>query len=578
MSTVEVETGRYVKRFAFWNPATWSIPKLYWDAWSQEQRLHAICRQLEKVIGYADYLGVNVDDIAARLKAIEEGQLDPIIEATVETWFEEHEPEVFASIQALNEALPIEDFDSENTVKKAFDNVGEALDDVNETMDSLESEIDGIKEKKFAAISFDKLEPFARSSVEFGGVRYSPQGGTSFVNTAGNIISAAFLAPVGDNTQNGYLRTMKNNTVVSELNVHLGHGNSMCYHDGYIYIPDNSVNNVVYKFAITQNGDIGPKEAAWNSPGGNVCCTPDGRFFMVNYNFIIEIDPETGTELMRVNNPQFHVLDSAFHTTTQSIGCFVLDDEIYFAYVTARPNLVSIVNIEGKFITQKSLPIASQYIMLAEVENITIDGSTGDFYVQSPDNAGTYQTKSVVFFKGNIWDKSIDPGKVFRSGNGQVTCQLVQDTDYVFPRTDNEGEPSADNPVKVYYAQDLSTMIQMVDSQSLSIELTADNTRKNGIMLGTGFAELFDMNFTSYTCEFRSCQVMIIGSTLLNDTKTNNENDRPNVRVINNAFLTVYNTWTNAHALYSNHGIICCSQTVDDSLVPGMRISYKWDG
>lgn len=121
MSYVEVETGRYVKRWAFWNPATWSIPKLYWDAWSQEQRLHAICRQLEKVIKYADYLGVNVDDIAARLKAIEEGQLDPLIEAAIEAWFEDNEPAIVAAIEALNDALPIGDFNAENTVKDAID-------------------------------------------------------------------------------------------------------------------------------------------------------------------------------------------------------------------------------------------------------------------------------------------------------------------------------------------------------------------------------------------------------------------------------------------------------------------------
>ena len=127
MSTVEIETGTYIKRFAFWNPATWSIPKLYWDAWSQEQRLHAICRQLEKVIAYADYIGVNTDDIAARLKAIEDGQLDDLIVSAVETWFEENEPQIMADITALEEALPITDFDSANTVKAAIDAISNAL-------------------------------------------------------------------------------------------------------------------------------------------------------------------------------------------------------------------------------------------------------------------------------------------------------------------------------------------------------------------------------------------------------------------------------------------------------------------
>lgn len=138
MSYVEVETGRYVKRWAFWNPATWSIPKLYWDAWSQEQRLHAICRQLEKVIKYADYLGVNVDDIAARLKAIEEGQLDDFIVAAIEAWFEEHEPEIWQSLTELHgtvDSIVAEigtGFDADNTVKKAIDDINGAIDDINE--------------------------------------------------------------------------------------------------------------------------------------------------------------------------------------------------------------------------------------------------------------------------------------------------------------------------------------------------------------------------------------------------------------------------------------------------------------
>lgn len=138
MSTVEIETGNIIKRYAFWNPATWSIPKLYWDAWSQEQRLHAICRQLEKVIAYADYLGVNVDDIASRLKAIEDGQLNDFIVAAIEEWFEDNEPAIITAIEALNDALPITDYDSVNTVTKKIDDeiatVNSTIDDVKAVM------------------------------------------------------------------------------------------------------------------------------------------------------------------------------------------------------------------------------------------------------------------------------------------------------------------------------------------------------------------------------------------------------------------------------------------------------------
>ena len=122
MPTVE-NTGTYIKRYNFWNPATWTIPSLYWDTFSQEQRIHAICRQLSKVIQYADYLGVNTDDIAARLKAIEDGQLDEFIVAAIEEWFEENQPAIVSALAALNDALPINDYDSANTVSDRFANI-----------------------------------------------------------------------------------------------------------------------------------------------------------------------------------------------------------------------------------------------------------------------------------------------------------------------------------------------------------------------------------------------------------------------------------------------------------------------
>lgn len=119
--------GSFIPRFAFWNPSTWAIPELYWDTFSQEQRIHAICKQLGKVIAYADMLGVNTDDIAARLKAIEDGQLDDLIVSEIEAWFEENEPAIITAIETLNEALPIADFDSENTVKDAIDDINEQI-------------------------------------------------------------------------------------------------------------------------------------------------------------------------------------------------------------------------------------------------------------------------------------------------------------------------------------------------------------------------------------------------------------------------------------------------------------------
>lgn len=165
--------GTYISRFAFWNPGTWNIPTLYWDAFSEEQRIHAICKQLGKVIAYADYLGINVDDIAARLKAIEEGQITPIIEAAVEEWFEEHQEQIVGAITDLEDALPIADYDAEHTVSDAinavssiipaseFDSVNTvkaAIDNLDEALQDTISELESIKAGDVLLIGDSYLE------------------------------------------------------------------------------------------------------------------------------------------------------------------------------------------------------------------------------------------------------------------------------------------------------------------------------------------------------------------------------------------------------------------------------------
>ena len=165
-----------IQRFAFWNPGTWQIPKLYWDAFSDEQRIHAICKQLGKVIAYADYLGINVDDIAARLKAIEEGQLDPYIVAKIEEWIEDNQPEIMDALDSLNNALPITSFDAENTVADA---IGGVRNDLNAKFPVITSDIadDAVTTAKIAdaavttakiadaSVTTDKMDPAFVKSV-----------------------------------------------------------------------------------------------------------------------------------------------------------------------------------------------------------------------------------------------------------------------------------------------------------------------------------------------------------------------------------------------------------------------------
>ena len=178
-----------IKRFAFWEPESWAIPKLYWDAFSQEQRIHAICKQLSKVIGYADYLGVNVDDIAQRLKAIEDGQLDPYIIAEIEDWFDNNEPAIVAAIEALNDALPITAFDGVNTVEVALDALENRF-----PVSSSDIGTGAVTTAKLAdgAVTTDKLPSSAVTGAKIANSTITSD------KLADGVISRGYLGVVGD--------------------------------------------------------------------------------------------------------------------------------------------------------------------------------------------------------------------------------------------------------------------------------------------------------------------------------------------------------------------------------------------
>lgn len=88
---------RWVPWFAGFTDFTPTIPKMYWDVESQEQRIHAICKQLHKLVCYADMLGdkinVNRDDIDELQRLFEQfmqSGFDDYYAEQVENWIDEH--------------------------------------------------------------------------------------------------------------------------------------------------------------------------------------------------------------------------------------------------------------------------------------------------------------------------------------------------------------------------------------------------------------------------------------------------------------------------------------------------------
>ena len=52
----------YVPYFPGWTAFTPTIPKAYWDTYSQEQRIHRICALMDKIACYCDMLGDKISD------------------------------------------------------------------------------------------------------------------------------------------------------------------------------------------------------------------------------------------------------------------------------------------------------------------------------------------------------------------------------------------------------------------------------------------------------------------------------------------------------------------------------------
>ena len=94
---------RYVPPFAGFTEFTASIPKLYFNVKSQEQRIHAMCELINKLICYADMLGDKVsDDHDAIEELIEEfnkfkdsGFLD-YYEQQLEAWINAHMADIIS--------------------------------------------------------------------------------------------------------------------------------------------------------------------------------------------------------------------------------------------------------------------------------------------------------------------------------------------------------------------------------------------------------------------------------------------------------------------------------------------------
>ncbi len=58
--------------FPFWNAYTPTLPDIYWDVDSHEERIKKLCLMLHKLVEYADYLGKNINLDHATIEQLQE--------------------------------------------------------------------------------------------------------------------------------------------------------------------------------------------------------------------------------------------------------------------------------------------------------------------------------------------------------------------------------------------------------------------------------------------------------------------------------------------------------------------------
>ena len=92
-------------RFPFfdsWLGFSGSIPSIYWQIESEEQRYHWLCKRLQKLVEYASQLGIQlnlqgdaIEELYEIFEEFKEHGFDDYYRAQIEQWVKDHLPELW---------------------------------------------------------------------------------------------------------------------------------------------------------------------------------------------------------------------------------------------------------------------------------------------------------------------------------------------------------------------------------------------------------------------------------------------------------------------------------------------------
>ena len=83
--------------FPFWNAYTPTLPEIYWDVDSHEERIKKICLMLHKLAEYADYLGENInldhktiEELQEQFQKFIDGEYTEYYEKVIYDWIQDN--------------------------------------------------------------------------------------------------------------------------------------------------------------------------------------------------------------------------------------------------------------------------------------------------------------------------------------------------------------------------------------------------------------------------------------------------------------------------------------------------------
>lgn len=368
---------RIIPSFAGFTEFTTSIPKMYWDVKSAEQRTLGLCRMLDKVICYADMLGENVDEIAKTLQDIEDGKLDPIIEAAIAQWFEDNQPQIAVDIAALQAALPIADFDADNTVKDAIDDINAIIgngftdtETVTDAIDSIESDILNLNH---TMNKYDNMIQGAQC-VQRIEIAWNEglQGGCYFKQDNTNYYGVIVVDLTTNEAKRVEIYNLDTNALTGSVAVSgIGHGNNLEYYNRKLYACGDStlallaiINVNVMASPILEEvknlSSLGFSNVFGFGP------YKDGKWWITqDLAYIYVVDENITSAQFLVAQPI-----NGYMTGIQQGMSYSAEDDVF---ISARSSSITIFNDDLTYVRYYDLDTQYGFVFTEEIEQATIE-------------------------------------------------------------------------------------------------------------------------------------------------------------------------------------------------------------